>query len=298
MKVIVASNLNKNLPLGSLLFWGGLASEIPEGWELFDSAADAFIMGTTAAGINLTKQGEVNHKHTINNTDNGGSHIHNNTIITSSEYSGYFDGAYQGIYGAVSEHSHSVTLSFNSAGGHNHSVSDTDSKEHLPKYIRYYLMKCIDATEIPINTIAIWSGRLIEIPSGWHNCDGSIVNGITLPDICGRFIYVPNNDSDKGKTGGANTHSHSSPTSVDSNTDEHSHSGTYTVSNNNNGKPSYVNQSADLYYHADSPHNHPSKSFNSASNINNHDHTLPSINSAIEILPPYIKAYYIMKVQS
>lgn len=296
MKVIVASNLSKNLPIGSLLFWGGLASEIPTGWELFNSAADAFIMGTNTAGINLTKQGADTHVHTTSDTANGGIHKHDNKTITTNQNTGS-QAAPGGSTASVGFHTHSATLSTDNNGEHYHDISSTDSKDHKPPYIRYYLMKSIDVVDIPTGAIAIWAGRLIDIPSGWHNCDGSTVGGITLPDIRGRFIYVPSSDTDKGKTGGANSHSHSKPTYTYAITNAHFHHGTCTTSTYSGSSVNVVSGGGTVE-RSNASHSHPNKTFSTKQDYNEHQHTLPSIKSAVEILPPYIKAYYIMKVQS
>ena len=294
MKVIVASNLNKNLPIGSLLFWGGLASELPTGWELFNSAADAFIMGTSAAGINLTKQGTDNHIHTIGSTGSGGNHTHSNISFTTEQNTTVQSAPTTESLQCVGFHTHSGTLTFQESGGHSHSNYDTDSAEHKPPYIRYYLMKCIDAIDVPIGAIAIWTGRLIDIPSGWHNCDGSTVGEITLPDIRGRFIYVPNNDNDKGTTGGAKTHTHYINGKTGPRSHQHSFShGQLTYSGSYVWVQQYTPKTIER---SKAVHTHAAKTYGTGLSAS-HYHTLPSLNSVVEILPPYIKAYYIMKVE-
>jgi len=292
MKVIVASNLSKAIPIGSLLFWGGLASELPEGWELFNSAADAFIMGTSAAGIKLTKQGIDSHSHTIGDTGSGGDHTHSNISFTTAQNISVQHYRSDITYDVVGLHTHSGTLTFYNSGTHIHKNNNTNSSNHLPSYIRYYLMKCIDATDIPIGAIAIWTGRLIDIPSGWHNCDGSTVGGIILPDIRGRFIYVPNSDTDKGTTGGAKTHTHSLD-STHSRFHQHNFShGTLTAG----GSVVKVISGARYADVSRYSHTHAADTYNTGWG-GTHSHTLPSLSSVVEILPPYIKAYYIMRVQ-
>ncbi len=57
---------------------------------------------------------------------------------------------------------------------------------------------------LPSGMIVMWSGTLANIPSGWVLCDGS--NG--TPNLLDRFIVsVPNNGTNPGATGGANTYS-------------------------------------------------------------------------------------------
>lgn len=50
-------------------------------------------------------------------------------------------------------------------------------------------------TIVPIGTILMWTTAIGSVPTGWHECDGGTYNGITVPDLRGRFIRardVPN----------------------------------------------------------------------------------------------------------
>jgi len=92
------------------------------------------------------------------------------------------------------------------------------------------------ANLIPAGLIAMWSGSVANVPSGWALCNGS--NG--TPDLRDRFIVGAGGSYDVGNTGGAN--------SVTLNTNQmpsHSHSGSTssTGSHTHNASP-YVNASA------------------------------------------------------
>lgn len=52
--------------------------------------------------------------------------------------------------------------------------------------------------------IAIWSGEIADIPSGWHLCDGT--DG--TPDLRDRFVIGAGLTYDPGDTGGSTTHTH------------------------------------------------------------------------------------------
>ena len=56
--------------------------------------------------------------------------------------------------------------------------------------------------------IVIWSGAIIDIPSGWTLCDGN--NG--TPNMTDRFVPGAGNNYNPGDTGGANTHTHNGTT--------------------------------------------------------------------------------------
>ena len=52
--------------------------------------------------------------------------------------------------------------------------------------------------------IAIWSGAVVDIPFGWHLCDGT--SG--TPDLRDRFIVGAGGGYVVGTTGGSNSHKH------------------------------------------------------------------------------------------
>lgn len=52
--------------------------------------------------------------------------------------------------------------------------------------------------------ICLWSGALVDIPSGWALCDGS--NG--TPDLRDKFIIGAGSTHAVGATGGADNHDH------------------------------------------------------------------------------------------
>ena len=43
-------------------------------------------------------------------------------------------------------------------------------------------------TSIPVGGIIMWNGAGVTLPSNWKLCDGSTYNGITTPDLRGRFV--------------------------------------------------------------------------------------------------------------
>lgn len=52
--------------------------------------------------------------------------------------------------------------------------------------------------------IAIWSGAVVDIPDGWHLCDGTA----GTVDLRDKFIVGAGAGYDPDDTGGANTHDH------------------------------------------------------------------------------------------
>ena len=58
---------------------------------------------------------------------------------------------------------------------------------------------------LPTGIISIWSGAIVDIPTGWALCDGS---GGT-PDLRDRFIVGAGSSYSVADTGGAINHTHS-----------------------------------------------------------------------------------------
>lgn len=52
--------------------------------------------------------------------------------------------------------------------------------------------------------IVVWSGALVDIPEGWHLCDGA--EG--TPDMRNRFIVGAGDEYNPGDVGGVNAHTH------------------------------------------------------------------------------------------
>ena len=52
--------------------------------------------------------------------------------------------------------------------------------------------------------IAMWSGAIVDIPVGWHLCDGD--EG--TPDLRNRFLFGALNQGEMNDTGGMLTHEH------------------------------------------------------------------------------------------
>lgn len=295
MKVIIVNNIAKGemAPFGGLLFWSGKATEVPPGWTIFNGANDAFIMGTDTAGISLTKAGASTHKHTNNNTNSGGVHTHyrsTQSYYGSTSTKGLANNGTGGS-SVIPNHEHSISdeTSIGNSSSHYHTVNDTDSQYNLPPYIRYYLMST-NSEPVPIGAIVIWSGSAESIPENWHICDGSNVNGINLPDIRNRFIYLPTNDTYQGLSGGGSIHNHASL--YTNSAGNHSHSVYFAYGAPSSSiilKPGTAGGSAST-----GTHQHPG--FSTVTNsTGSHKHVI--FFNQVEILPPYMKLYFIEKVR-
>lgn len=64
---------------------------------------------------------------------------------------------------------------------------------------------------VPVGAVIDWFGEpsdLQTLPEGFAVCDGSVVDGVQLPDLNGRFAYGTTDPNDVGTTGGSETHTH------------------------------------------------------------------------------------------
>ena len=99
---------------------------------------------------------------------------------------------------------------------------------------------------IPIGGIIMWSGTVgTSLPSNWKLCDGTTYNGITTPDLRGRFVLS------SGQGGGLTNRTIGNAGGVETVTltvdqmPSHNHSGATTSDNStNNGSHSHTNATA------------------------------------------------------
>lgn len=57
---------------------------------------------------------------------------------------------------------------------------------------------------IPVGTITLWFGAIVDIPVGWKLCDGN--NG--TPDLRDRFVVGAGDSYNPADSGGAVSHNH------------------------------------------------------------------------------------------
>jgi len=185
---------------------------------------------------------------------------------------------------------------------------------------RYYV-----DTSIPIGGIIMWSGTNgTNLSSNWKLCDGSTHNGITTPDLRGRFVLSSGSGSGltgrtTGQTGGVETvaltetqmpkHNHGGvTTSTDStNNGSHTHTvtetstGAYSVTGalggSSAGNYSWFSLGGNYYTSMGTAANHThSVTVNSTNSA--HEHTIANQGSgtAHENMPPFYVLAFIMRI--
>ncbi|HND31438.1 MAG TPA: hypothetical protein PLA94_15660, partial [Myxococcota bacterium] len=201
------------------------------------------------------------------------------------------------------------------------SVAELDARvnagevEDLPDLdSRVEALELNQAALVPSGTIAVWSGDIANIPSGWRLCNGA--NG--TPDLRDSFVMGAGGGADPWSTGGANqhqlsvaempAHSHGGVTSGQSN--DHVHTGTTSADAawnsgdvySDGGGVDFVPDIWDNYYIGangtyvnGTVHDH---TFTSNGVSAGHYHTIPSEGSGVSFdsRPAYVALAYIIKV--
>jgi microcystin-dependent protein len=63
----------------------------------------------------------------------------------------------------------------------------------LISYDGQWFIKSSSGDTLPKRSIIMWGGNQTNIPGGWRLCDGGNLNGVTTPDLRGRFVLGYNN---------------------------------------------------------------------------------------------------------
>ncbi len=268
------------IPAGALLLWGGASA--PAGFT-FETALDGyFVMGNDAADL-VTARGALTHFHT--NPDAEPVAGHNNHAIQASQTSS--SGGDSNVYNFAQTnfapiHEHSATGSNEStAGGHGHTLNDTDPASNLPPYRRLRWIKSVTAREAPLGAI-VMQNTLTALDSDWAVCDGD--NGTY--DMQDYFVYSGGNDGNE--TGGDAEHEHtnSNGTSTDG---EHIHTvdlTTNTVGDTNRSTSGEVAGVAEHYH---------TKTGAVSASGGGHEHDVADTSSESS-LPPYIVLQFWMRI--
>lgn len=148
---------------------------------------------------------------------------------------------------------------------------------------------------VPSGLIAMWSGVLADVPSGWKICDGTN----DTPDLRDKFILATSAGENPGATGGSLEHIHTGTTSVAGSHDHLTASGV-TLSNNqfvrsNPWGTETVGSPAEYFIGFDGRYDNGGSSYSAyrTSSAGDHNHTFTA-NSASNV-PPYYKLAFIMK---
>ena len=171
-------------------------------------------------------------------------------------------------------------------------------------------------TSIPIGGIIMWSGAGVTLPSNWKLCDGTTYNGVTTPDLRGRFVLSSGQGSGltnrtTGQTGGSEKvalsesempkHSHGVSASTSGNDGGHTHGHSWS-----GGIPANVYGGVNRSWNSGGGHT-DGTALTIDSTSSNHSHTITVTESkkggnatldvvAHENMPPFYVLAFIMRV--
>lgn len=165
-------------------------------------------------------------------------------------------------------------------------VNDIKNHEERISAIESMGGTVVVSSNIPLGGILIWSGAVVNIPSGWSLCDGGTVNGYVTPDLRDRFVIGAGNNYAVGKTGGATTHTHEGGSLSSSGAHTHTFSGTTGGPSDNRAA---ISGSLSV---ATSSHTHTFSGTTGSSG--SHTHSTETTGSASS-LPPYYALAFIMR---
>lgn len=130
--------------------------------------------------------------------------------------------------------------------------------------------------------IVMWSGKIANIPTGWHLCDGDE----DTPDLRDKFILGVSAEEEPGGTGGAH-----SRTLLTANLPAHTHG-----SVGNHVHTFYTGDSSDNDSYNAGPSNGPNQYSHNVSGAGGHTHSSVGSGTAFDNRPAYYKLAYIMKI--
>jgi len=140
MKVIVVQNPSGfDVPIGGVFLWYGLEDELPFGYEVYSDAGGFFLLG--GSSIDLTPAGALTHVHGFPNIEIKGNHNH----VVSASGSGGAGGTnvsnQSNTNSATTGHTHGYFGSSTPAGGHTHTIADSEAATNLPKHKTLYYVR-------------------------------------------------------------------------------------------------------------------------------------------------------------
>lgn len=209
-------------------------TQTPTGFNVCDgnngtpNLHNKFVKGAGAGANAGTTGGSTTNTHALSHVHTTG-HTHAAAAVGAEQ--GGTNNSKQSVTAAVViGQGHSVALP-NTAPNTTDNVSLVTTETVEPAYKKLLAHQAPSEIAPQYYMIAMWLGKLTEIPRGWILCDGS---GNTI-DMRDKHLKLTSNSGEVGNTGGSNTHTHASQSHT--HTVSHAHSTTiyHSVNAGHNG---------------------------------------------------------------
>ena len=209
------------IPIGLITMWAGTIENIPEGWAFCNGLngtpdlREKFIRGVLPGEDPGSLGGNLSHIHTYTDIPNhthslsigGYNHVHPGAFAHIPRYLHYvgpgsvrISGLSSASYTDYTDTPHTHTI--NEIGMENCTTQHT---EHLPPYFKMAFIMNKEVTDaLPVGSISMWGDSIMDIPSGWNQCNGTH----NTPNMLNRFPRGIASGEQPGIIGGSTTHRH------------------------------------------------------------------------------------------
>ena len=168
------------------------------------------------------------------------------------------------------------------------------------------LSSTISTNGVPVGSIAIWYTSA-DPPTGWVPCDGRTVNGVTIPNLTGRFVMCASTVYPVNGSGGSTTQGIGV---VNFPSHNHNYNTTNNITTNDGGSHTHAvwdnkianTSSVGARFHGRAPINGATASFTTSESgahahaTNPNTDTYGSSSTSFNIIPPYYSLIYIIKL--
>jgi hypothetical protein len=205
--IFLLSNGTTDIPANALAFWN--SNNLPAGWTL--QYAERFPVGAAAnANGGVTTNGTANsHTHTdAGHTHSEPAHTHaGNTGVSTSNTN---NGAGANTQVAPAAHRHNITTNSANATSEGSTVAPASAAANgEPPWAKLNIIKNTNTAQTPEGIIAIWTGNVSAIPTGWQLCNGTgCTTDMTGANTTYGGNFVKGGNLDLPATGGTANHTH------------------------------------------------------------------------------------------
>lgn len=291
--MVVRKSARGSTPIGGIVFWSGLDTTIPTGWAKVEVPVGAYLKAVAPANVSYTLQGSASHEHLVADTGSGGIHGHTASASVAISYDRRATGPwpYTTLGKSPQDHSHPApTATVGNSASHIHTLGTTPTANNQLVKQKYWMIKSQAGAPERIGMIVMWANPQAQIPSGWRLCDGSTIDGVTVPLITEGFWSMPASNADTGQSG---TYSHGHALTVTGSSGAHTHP-VSTGSLTKTGSPESDSQGDAGESIASINHTHGGMSGTTPS-TGAHVHDVGGM-ADVEMFPPFMRLYFIIKV--